>query len=253
MAQSSTADLIIEKFNIDERYKSSIKDDIEKLYISSSFSDNLSDISDMLGLLCAEPRIIKSRGDLCALTNSVIELKELNNSIKELGIVASFPSPRSTCYDKEELLGKLQFAKEYDFPYVNENNIILLEFFDPNDTETNYMKPYYLSETLYTPEEKKTDRKFRSVPDIEKYYRFVAKTQKLSFECFGKVLKLNSNFNDFVLYQLQNADEAYSYEEIITNGIEYLKTDENPFLDSERLFSYLTVDSIEESDRGVRR
>ena len=71
--------------------------------------------------------------------------------------------------------------------------------------------------------------------------------------CFGKLLKPNDAFNNFVLYQFSNESNMDSYDSFVYESLKYLNTDENPFLDIERLFQNFDKDFINETNSGFRR
>ena len=251
MQQFSTAESIRAHFTISDRYNG-FDDDVEAYYFIKDCDVDFADLSEKYSIICFNSAI-SNRGDLCSLTRSVIELDELSKKINELSSVITFPTLRSVCCDTDEVIEKLQFAMEYDYPYINENNVILEEVFNFSDDESNYLKGYYLDKSLYTPDEKKEDKKFRNIPEIEKYYKFCGKLQKLSYMCFGKLLKPNDAFNNFVLYQFSNESNMDSYDSFLYESLKYLNTDENPFLDIERLFQNFDKDSISETNSGFRR
>lgn len=251
MQQFSTAESIKSHFTISDRYKR-FDEDVEAYYFIKDYDVDFADLSEKYSIICFNSAI-SNRGDLCALTRSVIELDELSKRINELSSVITFPTLRSVCCNTDEVIEKLQFAIEYDYPFINKNNVILEEIFDFKDDETNYLKGYYLDKSLYTPDEKKADKKFRIVPEIEKYYKFCGKLQKLSYMCFGKLLKVNDKFNDFVLYQFSDEGHVDNYADFVASSLKYLKTDENPFLDIDRLFQNFNIDSICETNSEFRR
>ena len=100
---------------------------------------------------------------------------------------------------------------------------------------------------------KKTDKKFRVVPEKDDFYRFYGCIQKRAFECYGRSLRTNEDFNNYVIYEFQENLNPIQDEEFIKNAIYHLETPENPFLDVNQLFDSLSINVVEESDRGVRR
>ena len=251
MAQSSTHQAIKNYFNISEDY-TTIDDDLEKYYFTSQFSDKLSDMADILSILCSNPEI-SNRGDLCALTGSVPELKELSKDLNDIGAVITFPNPKSTACNTDEVLDKLRFAEEYGYPFVDKNNVILKEVFDFNNNSSNYLQGYYLKQTLYTPDEKKEDKIFRGLSDPEMYYTYCGTLQGRSYMCFNKLLKPNDEFNTFVVENMANGNYENNYEQFVEQSLKYLQNDENPFLDIDQMNIYTFNEPLNEDDRGVRR
>lgn len=251
MQQISLAEDIRTSFPVSERYTRFEEDIVTYQFVPRS-DTSYADLAEKYSVICFNPSI-SNRGDLCALTGDVIELDDLKKTMSGLNSVMTFPTLRSTCCDTSEVMEKIQFAEEYDYPYINENNVIIEEIFNFSDDETNYLKGYYLDKTLYTPEENKNDKKFRLIPDIEKYYKFCGEIQKSSYMCFSKVLKINPQFNDYVLYAFSEGEDVNNYESFVANSLHFLENEENPFLDVNVLFQNFNVDSFDESDRGVRR
>lgn len=251
MSQCSIAEKVKSCFTVSKEY-TSIDDDLLLYQFIPDINQDYAALVQRYSVLCANSEI-RNRGDLCALTNSIIELDELKAELDAIDKAIIFPDLRSVCCDTNEVLEKIKFASTYHYPYINENNEILRDFFAFDDNESNYMKGYYLNNTLYTPEENKNDIKFRNIPEKEEYYRICGKVQEASYDCFKKTLKLNSDFNSYVIHELMQGEDVYHSDEHLKNAILLLETQENPFLDSGRLFQNTKSEFPEERDLGVRR
>lgn len=251
MAQYPSAELIKKYFTVSDDYEN-LDDDLNSYYFTSEFSNNLGDLSNAISIICYNSEI-KNRGDLCALTLNPLDIKELTKEIYELSPVTTFPKPRSLCCNTELVVDKIRFASEYDFPFLDDKNVILEECFDFKNDASNYLKAYYLKQTLYTPDEKKEDIIFRKLDDLDKYIYFCSNIQKSSYMCFSKLLKLNDSFNTFVVNGLSDDNMVNNYDDFVYESLKYLVNDENPFLDIDRMNVYSYNESLDEGDRGVRR
>lgn len=251
MPQCSIAEKIKSSFSISKKY-SNFDEDLMMYQFAFDIDQDYEELAKIYSILCSNSQI-ENRGDLIALTKTVVELKELANKIADINSAITFPNLRSVCCDTDELLEKIQFAIKYGYPYMDDNNVILSDMFDFRYNESNYMKNYDLDETLYTPEEKKADKKFRVVPDKDDFYRFYGNIQKRAFECYGRPLKINEAFNNYIIFGFEENIDIIQDEEFIKNAIYHLETPENPFLNVNQLFDSFSINVSDESDRGVRR
>lgn len=251
MPQCSIAERIKSSFSISKKYLN-FDEDIMTYQFAFDIDQNYEELAKMYSILCSNSEI-ENRGDLIALTKTVVELKELAKKISDINSAITFPNLRSVCCDTDELFEKIQFAIKYGYPYIDENNIIISEMFNFRYDESNYMKNYDLDITLYTPEEKKADKKYRVIPEKDDFYRFYGNIQKMAFECYGRPLKYNEDFNNYIILGFEENINIVQDEEFIKNAIYHLETSENPFLNINQLFNSFSINVSEESDRGVRR
>lgn len=251
MAQCTTNSLL-KYFSIHSGYNS-VEEDLEKYYFMFNLTDQ--DIEEKAIIIeKILPNLeIKSRGDLCAFTKPKTELKDLSEKLFSINDAVTLPSFRSIVHDNDVLYKYLKFAEKYGFPLVyNESSKVLDDVFNFQNDYSNYLRGLNIEETLYTAEENKKDSKFRKLPDLSIYQYFCAKLQSLSMFCFNKVLKLNEDFDDFVIDELSKENAEENVDEIMSKSLVYLKND-NPFIEIENMIQTIYPDNLNEEDRGIRR
>ncbi|MBO4600995.1 MAG: hypothetical protein J5634_02040 [Bacilli bacterium] len=246
MAQKTIHDALRSKCNISASYDERIDLGIEKLYYTAGLSPkNIEDSADIINVICADS-MFKNDGDLCVFSMSVPELSELEEKIKEFDSVVAFPNLRSVIIPN--VLEKAKYCEQNGYPYLDANNCFIPELFNANINPENYLYSYYVSNDLYTLNEDKNASYFRNC-SMDLYNGFVSFLQKLSYSCFGKVLKLSDEFNKFVVYKLSEEGNMVDYDTLLSESLELIKIN-NDFFDNS-IYEYVYNDP--EADRGVRR
>lgn len=251
MAQCTTNSLL-KYFSIHSGYNS-VEDDLEKYYFMFSLTDqDIEEKSRIMEKMLSKLEI-KNRGDLCAFTKSKTELNDLSEKLSSINDAITLPSPKSITYDNDTLYKYLKFAEDYGYPFINNtDSSVMTEVFNFKNDYSNYLRGLNIKETLYTSEEDKKDSKFRKLSDISIYLYFCARLQSLSMLCFNKVLKLNEEFDNFVIEELSKEFAEENVDEIMSKSLVYLKND-NPFIQIESMIQTIYPDASSEEDRGIRR
>jgi len=253
MAQCTTTE-IMNKFDelciVDNSYKESILKDMATYYPIMGFAEKgLSTINDTLSiiskLVCSK---ISNRGDLCALTISLPELKERKDKLEEFDESVSYSHAKDMTYDIDELIEKLNFAREYGYPYLDNNGSIIERIYEQNNNDNCYLRGYYIQINQYSPKESESDNIYRSLDDLDAYLKFCANIQGLSKQYFNQLLNIDKEFDRFIIPLL--SDENILPDELVKSAfIKLLET--NPFIDLELIENYYDQDEV--IDRGIRR
>lgn len=235
---------------VDDAYLDQIKNDLESYYhvmnlgnMGEAYITEIVTVID--GISCKK---ISSRGDLCALSISVPEIKEKKEKLSYFDELLTYANPKDITYDIDELSEKLEYARLNDYPYADNNNSILKRVYDPETSKSSYLKGYYIGKRLYTTNEKPEDVLYRELPDISVYSHLCGELQSSSMNYFGELLYIDDDFDRKIIPILK--DESLAAEDIIKQSFSILM-DKNPFINMEVINNI--YDNSDETGRGIRR
>lgn len=253
MAHCSAAEItdkLIELCVIDDSYTDKIKSDLESYYaVMNLGSMGLPYITELITYIdrisCNK---ISNRGDLCALSISVPEIKEKSEKLSYVDELLTYSNPKDITQDIDELVGKIEYAKTYGFPYSDNKNSILSRVYESERDENCYLNGYYIGKRLYTSSENPEDVIYRELPDFSMYSQLCGELQSNSLNYFGELLNIDETFDKMIIPILK--EESLSEEEILKESFKLL-AEKNPFIDINVINNIFDVST--ETGRGIRR